>query len=111
MRSDLIRLILDFLADSNKSARKAGAQATKKVTRVSRDFSEQAEDFRRSVSKRMQRRPSTGKGIAVFAAGFGIGMGAALLLAPLSGKDLRSKISDSASDSFEQISRRGSKAV
>ena len=111
MRSDLVKLILEFLADSNKSARKAGVQATKKVNRITRDLSEQAEGIRQTVSKRIQRKPSARKRIAVFAAGFGIGIGAALLLAPLSGRDLRGKISDSASDSFDQLKGRGSRAV
>jgi gas vesicle protein len=106
MASDLLSLILDFLADSNKRARRAGTVASKKVTRIGRDVSERADDFRKSVQRRMNPEPSVGKQIAIFAAGFGIGLGIAMLVAPYSGEELRSKIADGASDSIEQFRRR-----
>jgi gas vesicle protein len=50
---------------------------------------------------------SNGRGITAFVAGLGIGMGLALLFAPLSGEETREWLMDNAENRLKRIRRQG----
>ena len=54
---------------------------------------------------------SNGRGITAFVAGLGIGMGLALLFAPLSGEETRERLMDNAENRLKRIRRQGRRWV
>jgi gas vesicle protein len=54
---------------------------------------------------------NNGRGITTFVAGLGIGMGLALLFAPLSGEETREWLMENAEDRLKRIRRQGRRWV
>jgi gas vesicle protein len=54
---------------------------------------------------------SNGRGITTFVAGLGIGMGLALLFAPLSGEETREWLMDNAENRLKRLRRQGRRWV
>ena len=54
---------------------------------------------------------ASGKGVASFFVGLGIGVAAAFLFAPRSGEETREWITDRGEDEISQLKRKGRKAV
>jgi gas vesicle protein len=54
---------------------------------------------------------ASGKGVASFFVGLGIGVAAAFLLAPRSGEETREWIADRGEDEISQLKKKGRKAV
>lgn len=79
-----------------KNVRKQAKYVQKKAEHVARDFRNEAavgsERLGKAMRKRLQPDSSGGNGTLQFLIGVGIGVGAAFLLAPLSGKQMREKL-------------------
>ncbi len=83
-------------------------QTAEQVDRASERASEMAEDARSAI---YPRQDHTVRNLLAFAAGIGVGVGAALLLAPSSGTELRSSISDKVQEIGNKVKARGEYAT
>jgi hypothetical protein len=79
-------------------------QTTEQVDRASERAAELADDARSSI---YPREDHTLRNVLSFAAGIGVGVGAAMLLAPSSGEELRNSISDKVQDISNKVRGRG----
>ncbi len=79
-------------------------QTAEQVDRASDRASEIAEDAKSAI---YPREDHTLRNVLSFAAGIGVGVGAAMLLAPSSGAELRGQINDKVQDISNKIKGRG----
>ena len=79
-------------------------QTAQQVDRASERASEMAEDARSAI---YPQQDHTVRNLVAFAAGIGVGVGAGLLLAPSSGTELRSSISDKVQEIGNKVRNRG----
>lgn len=78
-------------------------QATDQVDRVSDRASDFAQDARTAI---FPEEDHTVRNVLLFAAGVGVGAGAALLLAPSSGEDFRNSIGEKVQDISDKVKGR-----
>jgi len=79
-------------------------QTAEQVDRASERASEMADTARNAI---YPREDHTLRNLMAFAAGIGVGIGAGLLLAPSSGTDLRTSISDKVQEIGNKVRNRG----
>jgi hypothetical protein len=86
--------------------------------RITSDVRERASDVADRVSDIRDRAIDIYKGpnhtarnVAMFAAGVGVGVGAAILFAPVSGEEIRSQIGNKVQDFGDRVKNRFSSAV
>jgi YtxH-like protein len=79
-------------------------QTAEQVDRATDRASELAEDARQAI---YPREDHTVRNMLAFAAGIGVGVGAGMLLAPSSGTELRSQISDKVQEISNKVRSRG----
>ena len=79
-------------------------QTAEQVDRASERASEMADTARNAI---YPREDHTLRNLMAFAAGIGVGVGAGLLLAPSSGTDLRTSISDKVQEIGNKVRNRG----
>lgn len=79
-------------------------QTAEQVDRASERASEMADNARNAI---YPREDHTLRNLMAFAAGIGVGIGAGLLLAPSSGTDLRTSISDKVQEIGNKVRNRG----
>ncbi len=116
MIETVLRVVADFLEDSNKRAQKARRQATKATENFREEVSDRAQRVTDQVTDRAQRaakaarqrfgyesEPSVGGRFALFLTGLGVGAALGVLLAPKSGEDIRQSIYDQANDVAERV--------
>jgi gas vesicle protein len=70
--------------------------ARKEVEDARKEAAVVAERLAKSAQGQLHPAPSTGMSVLKFAAGFSLGVGAGILLAPMSGKRMREKLPDAA---------------
>ncbi|HEX4785587.1 MAG TPA: YtxH domain-containing protein [Candidatus Sulfotelmatobacter sp.] len=78
-------------------------QTSDQVDRVSQRASDFADDARTAI---FPEEDHTLRNILLFAAGVGVGAGAALLLAPASGEDIRNSIGEKVQDISDKVKGR-----
>ena len=78
-------------------------QSTEQAERVSERASQFADDARSAI---FPEEDHTLRNVLMFAAGIGVGVGAALLLAPSSGEDLRNSIGEKVQDIRDKVKDR-----
>lgn len=78
-------------------------QSTEQAERVSERASQMADDARSAI---FPEEDHTLRNVLMFAAGVGVGVGAALLLAPSSGEELRNSIGEKVQDIRDKVKDR-----
>jgi len=78
-------------------------QTSDQVDRVSQRASDFADDARTAI---FPQEDHTLRNVLLFAAGVGVGAGAALLLAPASGEDIRNSIGEKVQDISDKVKGR-----
>ncbi|HLH09306.1 MAG TPA: YtxH domain-containing protein, partial [Terriglobales bacterium] len=116
MIETVLRVVADFLEDSNKRAQKARRQATKAADNFREEVSDRAQRVTDQVSDRAQRvakvarqrfgyepEPSIAGRFALFLAGLGVGAALGVLFAPQSGEETRQSIQDQANEVADRV--------
>jgi gas vesicle protein len=81
--------LMNTVQARSATARKRASEAVSSFRDSTTDVAEQLVD---TVNKRFNRRPSAAARVWPFAAGLGVGVGAALLFAPMPGAEVRANL-------------------
>ncbi len=81
--------LMNTIQARSATARKRASEAVSSFRDSTTDVAEQLVD---TVNKRFNRRPSAAARVWPFAAGLGVGVGAALLFAPMPGAEVRANL-------------------
>jgi len=99
--------VMDQIDNASDLGDRVGRHASRISEQVSDRFSDMADTGRRVI----YGEDHTLRNIGIFAAGFGVGIGAGLLLAPASGTETRDNIRDRVQDIGERVRDRFSPGV
>ncbi len=114
--NDLIRSILKtavyFLDQTDRFTGDVRDRVTDHVDRTARQVSSRVSDLREQAEDLYDNNEDhTMRNVITFAAGVGVGIGAALLFAPASGEEVRSQIGEKVQDIGDRVKSRFSPAV
>ncbi len=82
----------DFGETASDRVRDFGESARESLRDVAEEVPKKAKRIRKAVEERFEPEPSVGSRVLPFFAGFSVGLGAALLFAPRSGRETRAKL-------------------
>ncbi len=82
----------DFGETASDRVRDFGESARESLRDVAEEVPKKAKRIRKAVEERFEPEPSVRSRVLPFFAGFSVGLGAALLLAPRSGRETRAKL-------------------
>jgi gas vesicle protein len=92
--TQVLGLAAELLTTVRKRTKKIRNTAYDKVEDARKEAAVLAERLAKSAQDRLHPAPATGMNVLKFAAGFSVGVGAGILLAPMSGKQMREKLLD-----------------
>jgi gas vesicle protein len=92
--TQLLGLAAELLTTVRKRTKEIRNTAYDQVEDARKEAAVVAERLAKSAQDQLHPAPSTGMSVLKFVAGFSVGVGAGILLAPMSGKRMREKLLD-----------------
>jgi hypothetical protein len=113
--NNLIRTILKtavyFLDQTDRFTSDLRDRVSDGVDRAADRVSDRVSDLRQQTEELYEGETHTMRNLVTFAAGVGVGVGAAILFAPASGQEIRNSISDKVHDIGDRVRDRFSSSV